>query len=87
MIDDDRLSREAWDSSTSAKAYNPGWWDSLTPETEPGLWAEMRSIFEEEKAISEIPEWASEIVVRMMEFPMCGYYAVEWPGICTRIGG
>ncbi len=68
-------SREAWDASISATAYNPDWWDTLTPKKEPELWAEMKCIFEEEKAISDIPGWASEIVGRMMELPMCGYYA------------
>ncbi len=76
-------SREAWDASISAKAYNPDWWDSLTPEKQPQLWAEMRSIFEEEMAISGIPGWASDIVVRMMELPMCGYYA--YPDNVTQI--
>lgn len=76
-------SRSAWDACISAKAYNPGWWDSLTQEKEPGLWAEMRSIFEEEKAISDIPRWASDIVSRMMDLPMCGYYA--YPANITQI--
>ena len=83
MMNDASWSREAWDSSTSARAYNPDWWDSLTPEKEPELWAEMRSIFEEEKAISDIPGWASDIVVRMMELPMCGYYA--YPDNVTQV--
>ena len=83
MMSDDRWSRETWDSSTSANAYNPDWWDSLTPEKEPELWAEMRSIFEEEKAVSGIPGWASDIVVRMLELPMCGYYA--YPDNVTQV--
>ena len=68
-------SRKAWDNSVSARAYNPGWWPHLTPEKEPALWEELWSILEEEKAISQIPGWASEIAGRMMELPMCGYYA------------
>ena len=76
-------SREAWDASTGARAYNPDWWDSLTPEKEPALWAELRSIFEQEQAIAPIPDWASEIVVRMMELPMCGYYA--YPANVTQV--
>ena len=68
-------SREAWDGSVSAKAYNSDWWSTLTPETEPGLWVELRSVFAEEASLDEIPGWASEIIVRMMELPMCGYYA------------
>ena len=54
-MNDDGWPREMWDSSTSAKAYNADWWDSLTPEKEPDLWAEIRSIFDEEKALSDIP--------------------------------
>jgi len=76
-------SREAWDASISAKAYNPDWWATLTPEKEPELWAELKSIFEEETAIFDIPDWASDIVVRMMELPMCGYYA--YPANVTQI--
>lgn len=74
-MNDTMWSREAWDASISAKAYNPDWWATLTLEKEPDLWEELKSIFEEEKAISAIPSWALEIVVRMMELPMCGYYA------------
>lgn len=68
-------SREAWDASISAKAYNADWWATLTPEKEPLLWQELKAIFEEEVAIPLIPQWASDIVVRMMELPICGYYA------------
>lgn len=73
-MSDDGWSRDAWDSCISAEGYNQDWWDTLTPEKEPALWAEMRSIYEEEKAMSSIPEWAHDIVTRMMELPMCGYY-------------
>lgn len=68
-------SRDAWDASISAKGYNPDWWDTLTPEKEPELWEELRAIFELEHSIDPVPDWASEIVTRMMELPMCGYYA------------
>jgi len=76
-------SREAWDASITAKAYNSDWWNTLTPETEPQLWAEMRCLFEQEKAIGEIPAWASEIVVRMMQLPMCGHCG--YPANVTQI--
>ena len=76
-------SREAWDGSVSAKAYNSDWWATLTPEKEPALWEELKSIFEEERALPAVSDWASEIVVRMMELPMCGYYA--YPDNITQI--
>ena len=76
-------SREAWDASVSAKAYNSDWWATLTPEKEPALWDELRSIFDEEEALPAVPGWASEIVVRMMELPMCGYYA--YPDNITQL--
>ena len=59
----------------SAKAYNADWWDYLTPIKEPRLWEELRAIYDEERTLGEIPVWAAEIIVRMMELPMCGYYA------------
>jgi hypothetical protein len=68
-------SQQNWDASLSSKAYNADWWDYLTPEEEPALWAELQKIFEEEQALGSIPSWASELVTRMMELPMCGYYA------------
>jgi hypothetical protein len=37
-------SREAWDASISAKAYHADWWDTLTPEKAPALWAEVGQI-------------------------------------------
>ena len=76
-------SRDAWDTSISAKAYNPDWWETLTEAKEPELWVELKSVFEEEKAIPAIPDWASEIVLRMMELPMCGYYA--YPANITQV--
>lgn len=74
-MDSSTWSREAWDASASAKAYNPDWWASLTPDKEPELWDELRAIFEDEKALPAIPDWASETIGRMMGLPMCGYYA------------
>lgn len=68
-------SPEIWRASTSVRGYNVDWFDTLTPEAEPKLWSELKSIFEEEVALGEIPGWAVEIVSRMMELPMCGYYA------------
>jgi hypothetical protein len=76
-------SRKAWEASVSTKGYNADWWDTLTPEKEPELWAELKSVFEEEKALPDVPVWASEIVGRMMELPMCGYYA--YPANITQI--
>ncbi len=68
-------SREAWDTSISSRAYNEDWWNTLTPEKERQLWEELEAIFNEEAMIGDVPDWAEEIVVRMMELPMCGYYA------------
>lgn len=76
-------SRELWDASVSAKAYNSDWWATLTPEKEPGLWVELRTVFEEETKLGGVPAWASEIVVRMLELPMCGCYA--YPDNVTQI--
>ena len=76
-------SREAWDASISGKAYNSDWWDTLTPEKEPALWAELTAIFQQEQSLGSIPEWAAEIVVRMMELPICGSYA--YPDNVTQI--
>ena len=74
MINPTVWSREAWDVSISAKAYNADRWDTLTPEKEPALWAELAVIWRQEQALEVIPDWAEEIVVRTMELPMCGYY-------------
>ena len=84
-IDAVSWSRETWDSSISALAYNPDWWSSLTPSKEPQLWTELRAIYAEEQSLGTIPSWASEIITRMMELPMCGYYA--FPDNITQILG
>jgi hypothetical protein len=68
-------SPDAWDASVSARGYNADWWTTLTPAREPELWSELRAVFEDEQAIDGIPAWATEIVERMMQLPMCGYYA------------
>jgi len=83
MVNNTPWSREAWDASVSAKAYNSDWWTTLTPEAEPELWAELRRLLGEEVELGEVPCWASEIVVRMMELPMCGCYA--YPANVTQI--
>ena len=74
-VSDNGWSRQAWDASVSAQAYNADWWETLTPEAEPELWEQLRCIHAEEVTAGEIPGWAREIVARMMELPMCGYYA------------
>ena len=54
-MNDTLWSREVWDASVST-GHNSDWWATLTPEKEPELWAELKSIFEEEQAISsDIP--------------------------------
>ncbi len=83
VINETAWSRVAWDASISARAYNADWWDTLTPTKEPQLWAEMHSIYAEEKALSTVPPWAAAIVTRMMELPMCGYYA--FPDNITQV--
>lgn len=82
-MNDTLWSRDAWDASLSAKAYNPDWWNALTPDKEPELWAELRAVFEEEMACADMPAWASDIVVRMMELPMCGYHG--YPANVTQV--
>jgi hypothetical protein len=76
-------SREAWDTSISSRAYNEDWWNTLTPERERQLWEKLEAIFNEEAMIGDVPDWAEEIVVRMMELPMCGHYA--FPDNITQI--
>ena len=76
-------SREAWDASISARAYNADWGDTLTPETEPGLWAELAAILRQEQALESMPDWATDVVVRMLELPMCGYWG--YPANVTQV--
>ena len=76
-------SRKALDASITGRAYNSDWWETLTPETEPELWVELRSIFEEEQALPDIPSWAENVAVYMMEPPMCGCYA--YPANVTQV--
>jgi len=67
-------SRDAWDASVSASAYNPDWWATLKFGEHP-VWDELVKIYQAERALEAVPSWADEIVRRMMELPMCGYYA------------
>ncbi|MFC1735713.1 hypothetical protein ACFL1X_06315 [Candidatus Hydrogenedentota bacterium] len=79
MADEMTWTKEAWDESVSAIAYNPDWWDSpqFGLDTRDGkpLWRELKTIYEEEMGLAEVASWAKEIIERMMELPLCGYYA------------
>ena len=75
--------RIVWNTCQSAKAYNPDWWQYLTPEKEPELWENLKAIYHKEQLLENIPAWSLEIITRMMELPMCGYYA--FPDNITQI--
>lgn len=68
-------SREAWDDTSSSKAYNADWWNTLKFGEHP-VWSELHEIYREEVGLETIPPWAEEIVRRTMEIPACGYYAM-----------
>jgi len=74
MNDETEWSRAAWDASVSASAYNPDWWATLKFGEHP-VWNELEKIHLAEGALEAVPAWAEEIIRRMMELPMCGYYA------------
>ena len=74
MSQNPEWSRAAWDASVSATAYNADWWETLKFGEHP-TWEDLERIHREEAALGTVPPWAKEIITRMMELPMCGYYA------------
>ena len=79
---------ELWKASVSARAYNPDWIAQMPLGQHP-VWEELTPIYGEEAALAEIPDWAIEIIERMMELPMCGYWAFpeNIMQICQAIEG
>lgn len=82
--------KENYEASVTSRAwgatpYDAGWEESAKyGEDLPGS-AELRAIFDEEMALGGVPEWAGEIVERMIgPLPMCGHYAFPLP--VTEIG-
>jgi len=78
-------SKENYEKSVTSRAW------SYTPYDVP--WedlhssSELRSIFEEEMNLGSVPNWAEEIIDRMMGPPACGHYTFPKPllQICEAI--
>jgi len=87
-------SKENYEKSVTSQAwgatpYDAGWEESQKyGEDLPGS-TELRGIFDEEMSLDAVPDWAKEIITRMIgPFPMCGHYAFPQPliHICEAIG-
>ena len=72
-----------------ATPYDAGWEESDEYGDSISSSTELRRIFEEEMALGSVPDWASEVIDRMLgPLPMCGHYAFPLPvtQICESIG-
>jgi len=80
--------KEAFEASRTGRAwvyteYDEGW-DNCQDSVE------LRALFDEEMALDAVPDWATEIVNRMLASPLppCGHYAFPRPilQVCEAIG-
>jgi hypothetical protein len=80
------VTKRAW----GATPYDAGWDESGNLREDISSSPELKEIFEEEISLVRIPNWAIDIVDRMIgPFPMCGHYTFPKPllQICEAIGG
>jgi len=80
------VTSHAW----GATPYDAGWDGSAKYGEDLPASTELRAIFDEEMALGAVPDWAVEIIRRMIgPLPMCGHYAFPKPllQICEAIGG
>ena len=78
------VTSRAWDCTP----YDAGWEESQKYGEALSSSPELKAIFEEEMALGELPNWAAEIVGRMIgPLPMCGHYTFPNPvlQICEAI--
>jgi hypothetical protein len=79
------ITSHAW----GATPYDAGWDESHRYGEDLPASTELKGIFEEEMALDDVPQWAEEVMDRMIgPFPMCGHYAFPHPllQICEAIG-
>lgn len=91
---ENKWSKDAYEASVTANCwdatpYDSGWEENQKyGENHPPL-LEIRTIFEEEMTLDEVPNWTKEIISRMIKsLPMCGHYKFPLPiiQICEAIG-
>ena len=64
----------------SATPFDAGWDESAKYGEDLPASAELRAIFEEEAALGELPEWALEVIERMIgSMSTCGHYSFPRP--------
>jgi len=91
---ENKWSKDAYEASISAGCwgatpYDAGWEKSQKLGEDLPSSLELRAIFEEEMALGAVPDWAKEIITRMISpLPMCGHYKFPFPilQICEAIG-
>jgi hypothetical protein len=95
MAQDAQWTKEAYEASITSRAwrftkYEDGWDGCSAYGVDlPGS-AELRAIFQEEMRLENVPEWAEEIIRRMLSGPLppCGHYSFPRPilQVCEAIG-
>lgn len=90
---DRKWCKENYEKSITSRAwrttpYDAGWDESRKYGEDLPSSPELRAIFEEEMALGSVPNWAVEIIDRMIgPLPSCGYYTFPHPvlQICEAI--
>ena len=85
--------RENYEKSVTSRCWSctpcdAGWEEGRQYGVDVATSPELRAIFEEEMALGSVPEWAVEVVDRMLDsLPMCGHYSFPQPvlSICEAI--
>jgi hypothetical protein len=95
MVSECDWSKEAYEASVTSRCwsstpYDAGWDESKKHGEDLPASRELRAIFDEEMALDAVPDWAVEIIDRMIAsaLPMCGHYAFPRPvlQVCEAIG-
>jgi hypothetical protein len=95
MAKEPEWTKQAYEASVTSRAwrftvYDDGWEGSKEHGVGVSRSQELRGIFAEEMALDAVPDWAIEIIDRMLcgPLPTCGHYSFPSPvlQVCEAIG-
>lgn len=79
--------KQAYESSVTSRCWSCTPWEAGWDQIQQ--LPEVKAVFAEETALGQVPQWAEEVVDRMIaQMPLCGHYSFPRPilQVCRAIG-